>query len=137
MAEESKVPDIVAVEGDEPVRRGRRGDSRLRLHLPARITTIHGSMTVLLTDLSTSGARIATNENLRPGHSAVLWWSGLEAFGEVRWCEDGVCGIGFVDPIGTEAVLRTRALDAEARMADPRDSVRRAAEAFVRGRAKF
>ena len=85
----------------------RRGYSRLRLGIAARLETIAGKQSVRLIDLSQTGARLILSQ---PGDArdAVLTWLGFEAFGSVIWREGDQVGMHFDDLVPTEQLLETR-----------------------------
>jgi len=89
---------------------GHRRDSRLRLALPARMVSLQGYASVLLADLSQSGARVHLHEGdvLKPGAQAMLSWLGFEAFGTVVWCRYGFVGMEFDELLPADILLDTR-----------------------------
>ncbi len=98
----------------EPPPIGRRGRSRLRTRLPARLITVNGQHEALLADISLTGAQVLVvnrrgiAEPLRQGQDAVLQWNGFEAFGTIAWAESDQCGIAFEDMLSPQTVLDTR-----------------------------
>lgn len=89
---------------------------------------------MILIDLSTTGARVATDNLPKIGTEAMLHWDRYEAFGEVVWAEGVQFGIAFEDPIADEDVLATRALDSVARLPGDDELLRQAAREWVEGR---
>ena len=89
---------------------GRRRDSRLRLHLPARIITIHGNWQAQLLDLSQSGAHLEVSERLMKGGDAVLNWLQFEAFGRIVWTTATQVGMEFDELIAPATLVVTRDL---------------------------
>jgi hypothetical protein len=85
----------------------RRGCSRLRLGIPARLENLDGRQNVRLIDLSQSGARLLTGPQ-HPFKSAVISWLGFEAFGDVAWQKGSDVGIQFEELIPLEWVIATR-----------------------------
>ena len=85
----------------------RRGYSRLRLGIAARLETIAGKQSVRLIDLSQTGARLILSQ---PGDArdAVLTWLGFEAFGSVIWREGDQVGMHVDDLVPTAQLLETR-----------------------------
>lgn len=95
----------------DDARAGRRRHSRLRVHLPARLITLHGTLSATLLDVSFRGAKIALGqEDLRPGASAVLTWAGFEAFCTIAWARSGLCGLDFDTPLKPRELIATRDL---------------------------
>ena len=89
---------------------GRRRDSRLRLHIPARIVTIHGQYKAQLLDLSQSGAHLAVEQQLMKGGDAVLTWLEYEAFGRIVWAASTQIGMEFEELITPATLVATRDL---------------------------
>ncbi len=113
---------------------GRREHSRLRVRLPARLTTLDGTSSAILTDLSFGGAKLAAKCPLRPGQQAVLNWHTFEAFGTVSWVHDGMCGMHFDEYLAGKVLIETRDLDDADHLPSDRDLTRGAAREFVKGR---
>lgn len=86
---------------------GRREQPRLRLQIPARITTLSGPEPVLLLDLSQSGARIAcrSEPSFKRG---LLGWMEFEFYGETVWIKKDMCALRFDPELDLEVVLATR-----------------------------
>lgn len=114
-----------------------RTESRLRVALPAVLTTRDGTRRVLLEDLSAKGARIRGDVPYRTGEEAVLQWSRFKALGAVWWFAEGDCGIHFFEPVPAADLLATRDLADYERPPAERDLVRRTAEAFANGRLRL
>lgn len=112
---------------------GRREHSRLRVRLPARLTTLDGTSSAVLTDLSFGGAKLLVNCELRTGQEAVLAWLGFEAFGTVSWVGQGMCGMHFDEFLDGKVLIATRDLNDAGDPHSERDRVRGAARDFVRG----
>ncbi|MGH6786056.1 MAG: PilZ domain-containing protein [Novosphingobium sp.] len=112
---------------------GRRGSGRLRARIPARLVTLDGTRSTVLIDLSTGGARAKAVEGLRVGQQMVLQWAGFEAYGAVQWLAHGLCGMAFDEPIESEVLLETRAVDEREHLPEDRDLVRLKAWEWVSG----
>lgn len=103
---------------------GRRRDSRLRLQIPARLETIHGTSRVMLIDLSQSGGQIMTDEKLLCGQDAVLCWQQFEAFGQIIWSTPTQAGLEFVELLLPATVIATRdQADRDTRKLDKREAI--------------
>ena len=88
---------------------GRRADARVRLHLPARLVLLTGTMACILEDLSVTGAAVIVQDALpAPGASAILQCQHIEAFGQVRWARHGRCGLMFDDKLPLAQVVALR-----------------------------
>lgn len=110
---------------------GRRRDSRLRLHIPARLETIHGNYSALLIDLSQSGGHVLTDERLIHGQDALLVWLKYEAFGRVVWASQRQAGLEFDELLDPQTLLSTRdRADRDTRKEDQH-------EAFLAARAWY
>lgn len=91
---------------------GRRENPRLRLNLPAQLTALAGHESVLLENISATGARVATGLQLRVGVSCMLRVQGLELFGDVAWSRPDRCGLIFEEPLTEQQLLAMRQFDA-------------------------
>ncbi len=112
---------------------GRRRDSRLRLAIPARLETIHGTYPAALLDLSQSGAHIRVDEPLGKGVDAILFWLQFEAFAGVVWSTPTHAGLEFDELIAPAVLLDTRDLaERNTRDEDRRDAFE-AARAWYHG----
>ena len=90
---------------------GRRRHSRLRVHLPAKLITLDGTLSATLLNLSFSGAKLLLGTKVvPPGSSAVLNWGAFEAFCTVAWVAGGHCGLDFEEPLQPEVLIATRDL---------------------------
>ncbi len=108
---------------------GRRRHSRLRVHLPARLITLDGTLPATLLDLSFRGGKVVLGTDiLRRGASAVLSWGPFEAFCTVAWTRS--CGLDFDTPLQPQILIATRDLaDATPKV----DASRVAARSWVTG----
>ena len=89
----------------------RRRHSRLRVHLPARLITLHGTLPATLINLSFSGAKIVVGSaSVARGASGVLTWGSFEAFCSVAWSDGGKCGLDFDEPLKPHMLIETRDL---------------------------
>ena len=114
---------------------GRRRHSRLRVHLPARLITLEGTLPVTLLDLSFRGGKVVLGMVvLRRGASAVLSWGSFEAFCTVAWTRGQSCGLDFDTPLNPQVLIATRDLsDATPKV----DASRVAARAWVTGGSRL
>jgi hypothetical protein len=115
----------------------RRGEARVRLHLPARIILLTGTERCILEDLSVTGAAVIPEGPLpQPGACAILQCEGVEAFGQVRWSRFGRCGVMFEDKLPLEQVvwLRHHADDFEV---TERARQMESARAWVQGKTRI
>ena len=114
---------------------GRRHFERLRLNIPARLTTFDGTFVVVLNNLSRTGAYL-TRPRTDPISQGVLEWLGYEVFGDIIWHRLGHCGMQFEAAIDEEWVNRTRALSSNLIRREER-ALRSAAREWVSGDVSF
>ncbi len=112
---------------------GRRSGGRLRLRLPARIITLHGSQSAVLRDLSQWGARISHDQRLRAGDEAVLQWGTMDVMGRVVWRDGNFSGFAFFDMLEQQELLETRRLNDDHGMRCEEELNRAAASAWASG----
>lgn len=110
---------------------GRRRDSRLRLHIPAQLVTIHGNFRAQLLDLSQSGAHLMVEEKLLRGGDAVLSWLNYEAFGRIVRATATQVGLEFDELLPPATLVTTRDL------ADQNTAKEDKREAFEAARAWY
>jgi len=112
---------------------GRRSTSRLRLRLNARLTTLDGTCSVVLLNLSLSGAKILAETRLREGSEAILQWESLEAFGEIMWVDGSIVGLRFETEVDHDVLLAARTAPS---WLSRDEEIARAALAWVSGRGR-
>lgn len=84
----------------------RRQAPRFRLGMSARLITLERHLTVVLEDLSESGAKLA----LPAPHAftvCVVKWLDFHAFAEVRWMRESIVGLQFPSPLSAETIEQT------------------------------
>jgi hypothetical protein len=113
---------------------GRRGRSRLKARLAARVICVSGSQRAVLNDISLTGAKLALNRPIKAGECVVLQWGDFEAFGDVVWSSDNQIGVQFDAAIDPRTLIATRDLDDLERLPSDHDLVRQSAEAWAQGR---
>lgn len=118
-------------------RTGRRGRSRLRVRLAARLETLSATTSVVLHDISLTGAKISAPASLRTGQDCVLLWDGHEAFGRLVWARAGFCGIAFDRPIAPQVLIATRDRNDVECLPDDFELRRQAARNFSTGVSRF
>ena len=111
---------------------GRRGASRLRLALPARLVTTCASVPCTLQDLSRTGARVRLAKPLCVGEACFLQFFDNKVFVVVVRQQSETNGLEFDCPISEEDVIQVRAY-AENIDAVERRSVRSDARKWVSG----
>jgi hypothetical protein len=116
---------------------GKRAESRLRVHLPARLVALDFTLSATLRDLSRYGARIERAGMPLKCCDVVLSWHEFEAFGRIIWSHSRETGIGFYDPIPVEWLLAARDLNGSEDLQKHRELVRRHAQEWVKGQARI
>ena len=112
---------------------GRRRDSRLRLHIPARLDTIHASVQAQLLDLSQSGAHLAVAEQLVLGEDTLLRWLSFEGFGRVVWATPKQVGLEFDELLLPATLVTTRDLADQSTAKKDRRRAYEAAKTWYQG----
>jgi hypothetical protein len=89
---------------------GRRSAARREGPLIAVLTTLKGSHSAVLADISATGARLRAAQLPDMGEVLTLRIDAVEAFGAVIWVEAGECGIAFDRPLAPdeEQLLRQK-----------------------------
>lgn len=95
---------------DDPERRGRRGEPRAYVLLPASAHAHSGRRYVRLIDVSRSGAQLEGSDLPKVGRDIVLRCTAVDTFGTVMWSEDGRCGLEFDEPISLRELMQLRQL---------------------------
>jgi len=90
---------------------GRRSASRSTAPLIAIFTTLTGSQSALVVDVSSTGVRLRTPNLPKMGEDLLVAIEDVRAFGTVAWSEHGECGIAFDPalPFEDEQQLQSRA----------------------------
>lgn len=111
---------------------GRRGASRLKISLPAKLETISGGHPAEIRDLSETGAKIRLGIAPRVAADVVLKLWSIEAFSQVVWAADDLVGLKFDEPLSPQQVLAVRA-KAETLPIMDRQELAEAGRAWCRG----
>ena len=77
----------------------RRGGPRTRVDCLATMLMPSGNRPGRLFDISTTGARLVTDDPPAKGVSAILDWTMHEAYCHVIWTKPGMCGLEFDRPL--------------------------------------
>lgn len=104
-----------APRNDDPELRGRRGEPRAYILMPASVEALNGSNCVNLLDVSRTGARLEGTDLPAVGRDIILRCSAIDTLGTVVWNIGGRCGVHFNEPIRGQdlVVLRSVAVAAE------------------------
>ena len=92
---------------------GRRRAARAPLPLIAVFTTLSRSHEAVVVDLSSTGARLRSDDLPDSGEEVLLSIEQVRAFGTIAWSHDGECGVNFDPPLEARdlRLLRHRAGD--------------------------
>jgi hypothetical protein len=93
---------------DDPELRGRRGEPRAYLLLPASVEALNGCASVELLDVSRAGARLEGADLPAPGKDIVLRCGAIDSLGTVAWNIGGRCGVHFDEPISVQDLITLR-----------------------------
>jgi len=103
---------------------GRRVGKREAAPLVATFTTRHGTYRGILVNVSTTGARIRSDNVPSIGEEGALTIEKVKTFCTIRWREDGEFGVEFDQPLSTaeetnlrREVARGKGLPADVRAA--------------------
>ena len=81
---------------------GRRSAARSEGPLIAVFTTLQGSHSAVLADISSTGARLRGAQLPDMGEELLLSIDAVRAFGSVIWSEAGECGLVFDRPLAAD-----------------------------------
>lgn len=123
--------------GNQSQEAGRRAQSRLRTFLPARLTTLDGRQSVVLSDLSPTGARLTLSKDIRLNQEGVLEWDRHEAFGTIVWFKGRECGLHFDETLPMRILVATRELHDATGLRSLRELDREMARAWVIDQARL
>ena len=110
---------------------GRRSAVRASAPLIAVLTTLVGSRSAVLVDVSSTGARVRGPDLPAMGEELIVNIDSVQAFGSVVWSDSGECGIVFEPAIHADEEQYLRNLVAAARGLPP--DIRAAFENWVVG----
>lgn len=90
---------------------GRRSAPRTKAPLIAIVTTLKGSHSAIVVDISSTGARLRGTDLPIAGEDMFVTIEQIIAFGTVAWARDGELGLAFDQPLspGDEKLLRRNA----------------------------
>ncbi len=74
---------------------GRRRADRTQSVLPALVTTVTGSRSAVLLDVSSTGAKVKGTDLPEAGGFVKFKVEGTEVYATVQWCDGEMCGIAF------------------------------------------
>lgn len=82
----------------------RRRSARRPIFVAGSAVTIHGSKSVVVENLSASGARIRGRGLPAPGKQILIWMEGLDVLGCVAWARSEECGVRFDASLDAESL---------------------------------
>ena len=83
---------------------GRRSATRKAAPLIAVLSTLTGSHSAVLVDVSETGVRLRSDDLPGQGEELIIAIEGVRTFGSVSWKHDGECGIALDAPLRKEDV---------------------------------
>lgn len=118
---------------ESKARIGRRGRSRVRVYLPARIIAVDGTQTGTLLDISLTGVQLKLTRALRNRAEVLVQFDRYELFGTVVWTDSDRCGVDIDEGVPSAVVLAARARHDEMMRAGGWSPEREAARRWVNG----
>jgi hypothetical protein len=73
----------------------RRAAARRRIFITGSAVTIRGSKSVIVENVSTTGARVCGRDLPPIGKQVLIWMEGLDVLGSVAWVKNDECGVRF------------------------------------------
>lgn len=83
----------------------RRSAARRSIFVAGSAVTIQGSKSVVVENLSSSGAKIRGRDLPEKGKQILVWMEGLDVLGSVAWTRSDGCGVRFDASIDAEALI--------------------------------
>lgn len=99
-----------APRNDDPELRGRRGEPRAYILLPASVEALNGRNEVSLLDVSRNGARLEGSDLPEAGKDLILRCGVIDTLGTVVWTCSGRCGVQFDEPISVPDLIALRSV---------------------------
>lgn len=93
---------------EDPDLQGRRAEPRARLLLEGSTEAIRGSSSVVVLDVSSTGARIEGRDLPDVGKDIVLRCGDVDTFGVIAWASEWRRGIHFDEPLSAAEVVELR-----------------------------
>ena len=88
---------------------GKRSSPRARIGLQATLETLESRRSVLLENISATGARIQLADPPRPGSDVIIQCGQIDVMARVTWASRDTCGIHFDDPAKLDDILQLKA----------------------------
>ena len=83
----------------------RRRAVRRQIFVAGSAVTIHGSKSVVVENLSCSGAKIRGRDLPPTGKPILIWMEGLDVLGSIAWTRSDECGVHFDVPLDAETLI--------------------------------
>jgi PilZ domain len=78
---------------------GRRAAARQRVMIVGSAVTLDGSKSILVENVSRSGAKLRGRRLPPLGKQVLVWMEGADALGHVAWTAFDQCGVAFDPPL--------------------------------------
>jgi len=82
----------------------RRRAARRPIFVAGSAVSIHGSKSVVVENLSSTGAKIRGRDLPARGKQILIWMEGLDVLGAVAWTKKDECGVRFDVSLDAEAL---------------------------------
>ncbi len=125
---ETHIPHAQCPQAHHP----RRAASRLRLHLPARLTFVGRNSACLVENISHTGAQLFVDAAPPKGEEGQLNCETLTAFFQTVWSAGNLVGIEFDEAIPLQKILELRRIN-DSYSEHQRMEIRKSARRWVSG----
>jgi hypothetical protein len=82
----------------------RRSAARRSIFVAGSAVTIQGSKSVIVENLSMTGAKVRGRDLPSAGKQVLIWVEGLDVLGSVAWASHDECGVRFDASLGAETL---------------------------------
>jgi hypothetical protein len=82
----------------------RRRAARRPVFVAGSAVTIHGSKSVVVENVSSTGAKIRGRDLPGRGKQILIWMEGLDVLGSVAWTKSDECGVRFDVSLDADAL---------------------------------
>jgi hypothetical protein len=83
---------------------GRRAAARQRVMIVGSAVTLDGTKSILVENVSRSGAKLRGRHLPAIGKQVLVWMEGADALGRVAWTGFDQCGVAFDPPLEERAL---------------------------------
>ncbi|HVF36853.1 MAG TPA: PilZ domain-containing protein [Sphingomicrobium sp.] len=88
---------------------GRRSQPRDPIVLTAALLSVRCSRSIILVDVSRTGAQIHVREAMEPGQEIWIKAHAAQMFGVIKWVEGEACGVAFDEPLDADQLAMLQA----------------------------